>query len=57
MAKATLIKANISLRLACGFRGSVHYHHSKKPGSMQTDTVLQKKLRVLDLDHRTTRSD
>ena len=47
MTKATLIKENISLGLACSFRGSVHYHHGGKRGSGQADMVLEKELRVL----------
>jgi hypothetical protein len=31
------------------FRGSVHYHHGEKHGSMQAD-VLEKELRVLYQD-------
>ena len=50
MIKATLIKENISLGLAYSFRGSVHYHHGRKHGSMQADMVLEKELRVLHLD-------
>ena len=49
MTKGTLIK-NISLGLACRFRGSVHYHHGRKHGSVQADMVLEKKPRVLKLD-------
>jgi hypothetical protein len=37
MTKATLIKANINLGLAYSFRGSVHYHHGGKDGSVQAD--------------------
>jgi hypothetical protein len=54
VAKATLIKKNISLGLACSFRGLVHYHHGGKHGSMKTDMVLEKKLRVLHLDPQAT---
>jgi hypothetical protein len=49
MTTVTLIKANISLRLAFSFRGLVHYHGGKH-GSMQADMVLEKELRVLHLD-------
>jgi hypothetical protein len=35
--------------LAYGFRGSVHFHHGRKDGSVQVDLVLEKP-RVLDLD-------
>jgi hypothetical protein len=41
----SFIKANISLELAYSFRGSVHYHHDRKHGSIQADMVLEKKLR------------
>ena len=50
MTKATLIKENISLELAYRFRGLVHYHHGQGHGSIQTDMVLVKELRVLHLD-------
>ena len=46
---ATLIKENISLELAYSFRGSVHYHHDGKHGSVHADMVLEKELRVLYL--------
>ena len=49
MTKATLIKANIYLGLAYSFRGSVHYHHGGRHGSVQADMVLEE-LRVLHLD-------
>ena len=42
MTKATLIKANISLGLAYSFRGSVHYHHVRKHGSVQADMRLER---------------
>jgi hypothetical protein len=38
------------LELAYNFRGSVHYHHGRKHGTMKADMVLQKELRVLHLD-------
>ena len=57
MTKATLIKGNISLGLAYRFRGSVHYHHNRKPGSLQADMMLEKELRVLHLDSKATRRD
>jgi len=47
MTMTTLIKENISLGLAYSFRGSVHYHHGRKHGSVQADMVLEKELRVL----------
>jgi hypothetical protein len=43
-------KDNISLGLAYSFSGSVHYHHIRKHGIMQADTVLKKELRALHLD-------
>jgi hypothetical protein len=43
------IKENVSLELAYSFRCSVSYHHVEKHGSMQTDMVLEKELRVLYL--------
>jgi hypothetical protein len=49
MTKATPIKNNISLGLAYRFRGSVHYHQSRKHGSIQAGMVLEKELRVLHL--------
>lgn len=54
MTEVTLIKANISLVLAYSFRGSVHCHHGRKPGSMQADTVLEKP-RVLHLHSEAAR--
>ena len=54
MTKASLIKENIELGLAYSFRGVVHYHQGGKHGSMQVDMVLEKKLRVLDLDPQAT---
>jgi hypothetical protein len=50
MSKATLIKRNISLGLAYRFRGSIHYHHDEKHGSIQADMVLEKEFRLLHLD-------
>jgi hypothetical protein len=55
MTKAALIKDNISLGLAYRFRGSVPYHHGGKDGSIQTDMVLEKELRVLHLDWKAAR--
>jgi hypothetical protein len=54
MTKATLIKANILLELAYRFRGSVHYHHSRKHGRIQIGMVLAKELRVLHLYPKAT---
>ena len=36
------------MKLAYSFRGSVHYHHIRKHGSVQVDLVM-KELRVLHL--------
>jgi hypothetical protein len=49
MTNATLTKENISLGLAYRFRGSVHYHHSGKHGSVLAGMV-QRELRVLHPD-------
>jgi hypothetical protein len=38
------------LGLAYKFRGSVHYPHGRKHGSIRADMVLEKELRVLHLD-------
>jgi hypothetical protein len=40
------------LELAFGFRGSVHYYHDRRHGSIQAETVLEKEVRVLYLDLR-----
>jgi hypothetical protein len=37
------------------FRGSVHYHHGRKHGSVQADAVLEQELRVLHLVLQATR--
>ena len=50
MTKATLIKDNSPLGLACRFRGLVHYRHGRKHGGTQADVVLKKELIVLHLD-------
>jgi hypothetical protein len=42
------------LRLVYRFRGSVHYYHTRKHGSMQADMGLKKELRILHLDHQAT---
>jgi hypothetical protein len=36
-------------------RGSVHYHHGRKHGHVQTDMVLEIELRVLHLDLKALR--
>jgi hypothetical protein len=38
------------------FRGSVHYHHSRKHGSIQADMVLEE-LRILHLDPKAAAGD
>jgi hypothetical protein len=48
MTKTTLIKDNVSLELAYRFRGSVHYHHGRKHGSIQAGMTLEE-LRVIHL--------
>jgi len=50
MSVAALTKDNISLGLAYRFRGSVHYPHGGKHGSVQADVNLEKELRLLHLD-------
>jgi hypothetical protein len=55
MTKATLTKDSIELGLAYRLRGSVHYHHGRKHGSVWADTVLKNELRVLHLDLRVAR--
>jgi hypothetical protein len=45
------------LRLACCFRGVVHYNHGKKHGGNQADTVLEKELRVLHADIQAAEGD
>jgi hypothetical protein len=42
------------LGLAYRFRGSVHYHHGEKHGSVQADMV-QEEVRVLHLDPKEAR--
>ena len=54
MTMTALIKENIKLGLAYSFRGLVYYHHGKKHGSAQADTVLEKEPRVLYLDQQAT---
>ena len=54
MTKVTLIKENISLGLAYRFRGSVHYHHDRKHGSLQADIVLEEP-RILHHDPEAVR--
>jgi hypothetical protein len=47
MIRATLREDNFTLGLAYKFRGSVQYHHCRKHGSIQADTVLERYPRVL----------
>jgi hypothetical protein len=54
MTKKTLIKDNISLELAYRFRGSVHYHHGGKHGSVQADVGLEEP-KVLHFDPKANR--
>jgi hypothetical protein len=56
MTKATLIKKSISLGLVYSFRGSVHYHHGGKDGSMQADMVLEEELRTSHLNLKVARN-
>ena len=56
MAKATLIKTNVSLWLAYKFRGSVHYPHGGKHGSVQADMVLEE-LSIPHLDPQAAEGD
>jgi hypothetical protein len=43
------------LGLAYSFRGSVHYHHGGKHGSLQAAMVLEEELRVLHLGLKAAR--
>jgi len=54
--KTTLTK-DISLGLVYSFRGSVHYHHGGKPGSAQTDMVLEEESIFLNLDPKADREE
>jgi hypothetical protein len=49
MTVTTLIKENISLGLPYSFRGSIHYPHGRKHGSIQADRMLEEELTVLHL--------
>ena len=51
MIKATLIKDNVQLGLAYGFRDSAHYHLC----GVYADMVLEKELRVLHLNLQATK--
>lgn len=54
MTKVTLIKKHL-IGLAYNFRGSVHYQHGRKHGSVLAGMVLEKELRVLHLDQKSAR--
>ena len=41
--------------MKCSFRGSDHYHHGRKHGSLQVDMVLEKDLKILHLDPKVSR--
>ena len=43
--------------LAYSFRGSEHYHHGWKHGSIQVDMVLEEELRVLYLDPKDSQEE
>jgi hypothetical protein len=45
------------LGLPYRFRGSVHYHHSRKHGNIQADRIIKKMLRILYLDPKATRRE
>jgi hypothetical protein len=51
MAKVTPVE-DTYLGLAYSFRGSVHYFHGGKHDSIWADVVLEKELRVLNVDPR-----
>jgi len=43
------------LGLAYSFRGSVHYHHGRKHGSVQEADMVLEELRALHLDPKVAR--
>jgi hypothetical protein len=43
------------LGLAYNFRGTVHYHHGRKHGSLQADMVQEKEIKVLYFDLKAAR--
>lgn len=55
MTKLTLTKEGIEFRLAYSFTHLVHYYRGRRHGNIQTDIVLEKKLRVLHLDLKAAR--
>lgn len=57
MIMATLIKGQHLLGLAFSFRGLAYYRHSRKHVNVQTDMVLEKELRALDLDLKAVEGD
>ena len=50
MTMAILIKEKHSAGTGLLFRSLVHYHHGRKHGRMQATMMLEKELRVLQLD-------
>ena len=54
--KATLTKEKHFTGMAYSFRDLVHYPHGGKHGSIQADMVLEKELRVLNLDPQAGKS-
>ena len=52
MTMTTLIKDNIQLGLAYGFRGLVHYHHGGRQDRVQADMMLEKELGLLQTDSK-----
>lgn len=54
---ATLIREDIPLRLAYGFRGFVCHHQGGEHGSTQADEVLEKELRVPRLDQHDAKGE
>ena len=55
MTMVPLIKESISSGLAYRFRGSVHYHHGGKRGSVQAAMGLEEPRVVLHLDPQAAR--
>jgi hypothetical protein len=57
MTMATLRKEDTYLGLVYNFRGLVHYQHDGKRGGRQADMVLEKELRVPQLDQWAAEGD
>ena len=55
MGMATLVNKNIYQGPGYSFRALVHYRQGGKHGSVQASMVLEKELRVLQLDLQATR--